>query len=72
MFRNPWFWITVTLIAIGIGLTVALGVFYWLVGAFVAAILMLVVTFLIAAHAVGRTQPPQVPRLRKAPHSERV
>jgi purine nucleosidase len=70
LFRNPWFWITIAIIAIGIALTVALGVFYWLIGAFVTAILTLIIAFVAAAYAVGRAEPPQLPRLEKALQSE--
>jgi len=72
LFRSPWFWIAITLVALGIGLTAALGVLYWLVAAFVATILMLVAVFLVAAYGVGHAEPPQVPRLQKVPRSERI
>ncbi len=72
MFRSLWFWIAITLIVLGIGLTAALGVLYWLIAAFVAAILMLVVVFLVTAYGVGRAEPPQVPRLQKVPFSKRI
>jgi len=68
--RSPWFWIAIVLIAAGIGLTAALGVLYWLFGAFAAAILTLITVFLVAAYAVERTAPPRVPRLQKVPRSE--
>jgi len=70
--RSPWFWVAVALIAAGVALTAALGVLYWLIAAFAAAILMLLVVFLVAAYSVGRAEPPRVPRLRKAPRSERI
>jgi purine nucleosidase len=47
-------------------------VLYWLIAAFVVIILMLLTVFLVAAYAVGRAEPPQVPRLRKVPRSETV
>ena len=72
MFRNPWFWITIAIIAIGVALTAALGVFYWLIGALVAIVLMLVAGFLVAAYAVGRAEPPPVPHLQEVPSSERI
>jgi purine nucleosidase len=72
LLRNPWFWLTITLIATGIALTTALGALYWLVVAFAAAILMLLIVFLIAAYSVGHTEPPQVPRLWKATPSELI
>jgi purine nucleosidase len=72
VFRNLWFWITIVIIAIGVALTAALGVFYWLVGAIVTTILLLIVVFLVAAYAVGRAEAPQAPRLPQIPHSERV
>ena len=72
MFRSPWFWVVIALIVVGLVLTTALGVLYWLVAAFAAAILMLLVVFLVAAYAVGRAKPPRVPRLRKVPASERI
>lgn len=72
MLRNPWFWISITIIAIGVALTAALGVFYWLIGALAVAVVTLIVAFLVAAYAVGRAEPPQVPQLQKIPHSERI
>ncbi|MEE8390109.1 MAG: nucleoside hydrolase [Anaerolineae bacterium] len=72
MFRNPWFWITITIITIGVALTAALGVLYWLVGALVTAVLTCIIAFLVAAYVVGRAEPPQVPSLHKVPHSERI
>ena len=72
MLRNPWFWISITIIAIGVALTAALGVFYWLIGALAVAVLTLLVAFLVAAYAIGRAEPPQVPHLQKIPHSERT
>jgi len=59
-------------IVAGFALTTFLGVLYWLIGALVAAILMLVAVFLAAAYFVGRAEPPQIPRLRKAPRSELI
>jgi inosine-uridine nucleoside N-ribohydrolase len=70
MLRSPWFWIVIALIAAGIALTAALGALSWLVAVFAAAILAIVFAFLIAAYAVGRAEPPQVPRLRKVPPSD--
>jgi len=72
LFRSPWFWIATALIVLGIVLTAAIGVLYWLLAAFAAAVLMLLLVFLVAAYAVGRAEPPRVPRLRKTPRSERV
>lgn len=72
MLRSPFFWIAIALIAAGIALTATLGVLYWLVAGFVAAVLTFVVVFLSAAYAVGRAEPPQVTRLRKVPRSECV
>ncbi len=61
MFRNPWFWVAIIIIAIGVALTAVLGVFYWLVGALIAVVLTVIVIFLIAAYAVGRAKAPQLP-----------
>jgi purine nucleosidase len=72
LFRSPWFWIAVALIAAGIALTAVLGVLYWLIGATAAAILTLLAVFLVAAYAVERTEPPHVPRLRAVPRSDRI
>ncbi|MEA3340214.1 MAG: nucleoside hydrolase, partial [Chloroflexota bacterium] len=72
MLRSPWFWIAITLITAGIALTAALGALYWLIVAFAAAILMLVVVFLVAAYSVKRADPPQVGHLKKVPESERI
>lgn len=68
--RSPWFWVAITFIAIGIALTAALGVLYWLFVAFAATILIFIIVFLVAAYAVGRAEPPHVPRLPKVPPSE--
>jgi purine nucleosidase len=46
-------------------------VVYWLVGAFLVAILMLVVVFLIAAYRVGPAKPLRVPPVQAVPRSER-
>ena len=72
MFRSPWFWMAIALITAGIALTAALDALYWLIVAFAAAILMLVVVFLVAAYSVERADPPQVGRLEKVPRSERI
>ncbi|HEY68222.1 MAG TPA: nucleoside hydrolase [Thermoflexia bacterium] len=72
LLRSPWFWIAITLIVAGIGLTAALGVLYWLIAALATAVLVLIAVFLVAAYAVGRVEPPRVPRLRKVPPSERI
>ncbi|MGD1994390.1 MAG: hypothetical protein PVI59_14450, partial [Anaerolineae bacterium] len=72
MFRSPWFWIAVTLIVVGIALTAALGVLRWLVAAAAAAILALLATFLAAAYAVGRAEPPQMPKLRTVDGSAQI
>ncbi len=53
MLRSPWFWTTVFIIAIGIALTAALGVFYWLVTACILAGWTFLIALLIAAYAVG-------------------
>jgi len=58
-------------VALGVALTAALGVFYWLLWASIAALLTLLIAFLAAAYAVGRAEPPQVPRL-EVPPSERI
>ena len=51
---NPWIWIVLILIAAGIALAAALGVLHWLLGAFVAGVVGLIVAYLIAAYAVAR------------------
>jgi inosine-uridine nucleoside N-ribohydrolase len=70
--RSPWFWIAIILIVVGIALTLALGVFTWLIAVLAAAIPALVVAFLWAAFAVGRAEQPQVPHLREIPAPERI
>ncbi len=72
MFRNIWFWIAILIIAAGVALTAALGVFYWLVIALALTALLFVVVFLVAAFAVGRADPPSIPTLEKISHSERA
>ncbi len=72
MLRNLWFWIAIGLITIGIVLTIVLDVFYWLLAAFVAAFVMLIVVFLSAAYSVGRAEAPRVPALQDAPKEERI
>ena len=72
MFRSPWFWIAVVLITVGVLLTATLGVLYWLVGAFVIALLVVVVIFVVAAYAVGRVELSEAPHLEKVAYSERI
>jgi purine nucleosidase len=72
LFRSPWFWVVIILIVGGIVLTAALGVLYWLLGAFVLAILLLLVVLLVTAFAVGRAEPLQIPSLQKVSYSERI
>lgn len=72
MFRNPWFWIVIVLIAAGVAVTAALGVLHWLALAFATFILAAIITLLAAAHPIRRAKPPQIPRLRVLPDSERL
>jgi purine nucleosidase len=72
MLRSPWFWIAIVLIAAGMALTAALGVWYWLVAALAAVIIMLLTAFLVAAYAVGRADPPQVVRLQEVDRSDQI
>jgi purine nucleosidase len=72
MFRSPWFWIVVALIAAGVALTAALGVLIWLIAAIAVAILAVLAAFLFAAYAVGRAEPLQVTSLRQAPAVDRI
>jgi purine nucleosidase len=72
VFRNPWFWIVIALIAAGVAVTAALGVLHWLALSFATLALALVIILLVAAYATGRAKPPQVPRLRTLPDSERL
>lgn len=72
MLRSPWFWIAIVLIVAGIALTLALGVFTWLVAVLAVAVLALVVAFLWAALAVGRAERPRVPHLREISPPERI
>ena len=72
MFRNPWFWITITIITIGVALTAAMGVFYWLIGSLILVVLTVIVVFLVAAYAVGRAEPVHIPPLQQVPPAERI
>jgi purine nucleosidase len=72
LFRNPWFWIVIALIAAGVAVTAALGVLHWLALVLAAFVLALVVTLLVAAYPIIRTKPPQIPRLQALPNSERL
>lgn len=67
MLRSPWFWITILLIAAGVALTAALGLLIWLVALLGAVVLLNVGVFLHAAYAIGRAEPPTVPRLEQVP-----
>ena len=60
MIRNPWFWFTIIIIAGGVALVAALGALHWLIAAFAAAGLIVVIVFLFAAYDVGRTGWPEV------------
>lgn len=72
MFRSPWFWITIVLIAAGVALTAAVGALYWLVAACVTAVVTLLIAFLAAAYVVGHADPLKIPHLEKVPRSERI
>lgn len=72
MLRNPWFWVVVVLIAAGVALAATLGVLGWLLAVIATALVALVVAFLIAAYAVGRARPPQLPRLERVPPAQRI
>jgi purine nucleosidase len=72
MFRSPWFWIVILLIAAGVAVTATLGALHWLVLSLVALVLVAAVILFAAAYAVGRAKPPQMPRLRALPNSERL
>ncbi len=72
MLRSPWFWIVVILIAASIAVAAALGALHWLALSLAALVLAIAITLLTAAYAVGRAKPPQVPRLRALPDSERL
>lgn len=72
MFRNPWFWTVIVLIAAGVAVTAALGVLHWLALVFAALALTPVITLLAAAYPIRRARPPQIPRLRALPDSERL
>jgi purine nucleosidase len=72
VFRSLWFWIVIILIVGGIALTAALGVLYWLLGAFAVAILVILAVFTVAAYRVGSADPLQIPSLQKVSYSERI
>jgi purine nucleosidase len=72
LLRSPWFWIVVILIAIGIAAAATLGVLHWLALSFAALVLVAAITLLIAAYAVERAEPPEVPHLHTLPNSERL
>jgi purine nucleosidase len=72
LFRSLWFWIVIVLIAAGVAVTATLGVLHWLALSVAALALTAVITLLIAAYAVGHAEPPQIPRLRALPDSERL
>jgi inosine-uridine nucleoside N-ribohydrolase len=72
LFRNPWFWIVIALIAAGVAVTATLGVLHWLALALTAFVLALVITLLVAAYPIIHTKPTQIPRLQALPNSERL
>lgn len=72
MLRSPWLWITIVLIAAGIALTAVLGVLFWLIAAFAAALLVILGAYLHAAYAVGSAQPPSLPQLQTVSADNRV
>lgn len=72
MLRSPWFWITIVLIAAGIALTSFLGALPWLIALLGAATLLGVGVLLYAAYAVGRAEPPTLPRLERGSGESRI
>lgn len=72
MLRSPWFWITIALIAAGIALTSALGALPWLIALLGAAALLGVGVLIYAAYAVGRAEPPTLPRLERGSSESRI
>jgi inosine-uridine nucleoside N-ribohydrolase len=70
--RSLWFWITVLLIAAGVALAAALGIFYWLLAALALAVLLIASVFLRAAYAVGRGQRPDLPQLPAVASEDRI
>jgi purine nucleosidase len=72
MLRSPWFWIVIVLIAAGVAVTATLGALHWLVLSLAALVSVAAVILFAAAYAVGHAKPPQMPRLRALPNSERL
>ncbi len=73
MLHSLWFWLTLLLIAVGIALTAALGIFGWFALALAVAILILDGILLYNAYVVKPAAgTPALPRLESVPDDERL
>lgn len=72
MLRSFWFWLTLVLIAAGVALTAALGVFSWLAFTIAVAILVVDGILLYSIYAVGSSEAPELPQLAPVPDEERI
>lgn len=72
MLRSLWFWLTLLLIAVGIALTAALGIFGWFALALAIAILILDSILLLNAYLVKPADAPTLPQLEPVPDDDRL
>ena len=72
MLHSLWFWLTLLLIAVGIVLTAALGIFGWFALALAIAILILDGLLLYNAYVVEPAEAPTLPELEPVPDEDRL
>lgn len=72
MLRSPWFWLTLLLIAVGLAVTAALGVFSWLALTLAIGILIVDGILLYNAYVIKRVEVPDLPRLEYVPDQNRI
>jgi len=72
LLRSAWFWFTMLLIAAGVALTAALGIFGWFALALAMAVIVAGGILLYNAYVVEPKTPPTVPQIKPTPAAERI
>ena len=72
MLRSPWFWLALLLIAAGIAVTAALGVFVWFAWVMAVALLILDGILLYSAYAIRSAEPPTLRKLKAVADEDRI